>query len=128
MANTQSKEFVVALNQTINAGNQMLADGKIDGNDFSYLLPVIPAWIEGIKGLVIKSEAEVMTDEELADMFASGRQQLYSIKTEDATDIINMQQGIFSIFRLAYRKGYQAGQLSALSVTAIDDGPTADSD
>lgn len=119
MAKQETQEGVVAINKTLNSVKQAAADGKFTLEDIAYFIDDIGAWTDAVNNLILRQEAQTVTNVEVTEAFDAGAKELTAFSAEDQFDIINMQKGAYGIFRLitrnAYKKGFEAGRAAALA-------------
>lgn len=108
----ETRELGLALAGTLNSVAQANADGKLDLADLQYFFDDIFKWQEAIKDLTFAQEAALSDEADVEILFKDVRGQLNAFNSEISYDIATGLKGIYCIYRLAARAGWNAAKNS----------------
>jgi len=110
MATKETLEGLIAINETANSVKQSFDNnGKLDFSDIGFFIDDIKAWQDAVENLLVRSEAQTVSNTEVTDMFNTVESRLSAFSPDDRYDIRNIEQGFYCLFRMITRKAYQKG-------------------
>lgn len=113
----QTTEFFGAGFATVNGYAEAKKDGKIDGNDIQFALPLIFKWQEAVKDLTFATEASNATPASIDKMFDDVHGELSSsnMTGDFKYAFTNSVKGYYCTYWGISNTSFQAGKLAALA-------------
>ncbi len=111
----ETTEFLRAGFKTVNAYALAKADGKLDGTDLQFALPLVFTWQEGIKDLRFAQEAAAATPAQIDAAFNTASTELGSaIDPNWKYAFTTAAKGYYATYWGISNTAFQAGRLAAL--------------
>ena len=110
----QTTEFLVAGFKTVNAYALAKKDGKLDGSDLQFALPLVFAWQEGIKDLTFAQDAAGASPSDIDIAFETASRELTAVNPNWAYAFTNAAKGYYCTYWGIATTSFQAGYLAAL--------------
>ena len=104
----ETTELLTAIYSTLNTVKIAAADGKLDLQDLSLLLPLIFTWQKAIQNLTFAQEARSATPDTIEAAFNSAAQSLTAWTPEQKYAFTQLLKGLYSGYWLAANAGYNA--------------------
>lgn len=110
----ETTEFLRAGFKTVNAYALAKADGKLDGSDLQFALPLVFSWQEGIKDLRFAQEAAAAAPADIDAAFAEAGKELTAVTPEFAYAFTNSAKGYYTTYWGISNTAFQAGYAAAV--------------
>jgi len=104
---TDVTELSVAVNKSINSLYQANADRKITGFDIAFLIDDIGPWQKAIEDLDFADEIADSEPTQIREIVEAGRVELADVPADQLEDILNIQAGLLSGYRIITRKFFK---------------------
>jgi len=101
----ETTELLSAVFATINTAKIAAADGKLNLEDFSLLLPLIFDWQKAIQNLTFAQEARNATPQAIDIAFDTASQKLTAWDNYQKFALTQLLKGLYSGYWLAVRHG-----------------------
>lgn len=112
----QTTEFLQAGFASVNGYAEAKKDGKLDGNDIQFVIPLFFKWQTGVQGLTFPQDAAKATPAAIDAAFVTASQELTSsnITPNFKYGFTQAMKGYYTTYWLISNVSFQAGKLAAL--------------
>lgn len=113
----QTTEFFQAGFASVNAYAEAKKDGKLDGNDVQFVIPLFFKWQTGIQNLTFPQDAAKATPQAIEAAFVTASQELTSTNMTPNFKYGFTQaiKGYYTTYWMISNVSFQAGRLAALA-------------
>ena len=113
----QTTEFLQAGFASVNGYAEAKKDGRLDGNDIQFVIPLFFKWQTGIQDLTFPQDAAKATPQAIEAAFVTASQELTSsnMTANFKYGFTQAMKGYYTTYWLISNVSFQAGRLAALA-------------